>query len=112
MADLNIEVEIPGFWDDLARATETMKNKKALENKLGEYDQCAELLEEIELSMEMAAEADDDELAQEAVQNFGKLETLLEELNIKNLLTGEYDTNNAILSIHPGAGGLDAQDWG
>jgi len=70
-------VEIPGFWDDLSRATDTMKKKKALENKLGEYKQCAELKEEIELSMEMAAEADDEELAQEAVQNFEKLEALL-----------------------------------
>ena len=109
--DLNFEVNTPGFWDDMERAQATMKKKGALERKLGQYTDCEERLSEIELLIEMADEANDDELADEAIEAFGRLSEDMEAIRIRTLLTEEYDTNNAILSIHPGAGGVDAQDW-
>ncbi len=111
LEDINYEVETPGFWDDIERAGKTMKEKKRLESEIGGYDDCRETLAEIELTIDMAEEAGDQELADEASESFAKLEARIEDLRIQTLLTEEYDTSPAIVAIHSGAGGLDAQDW-
>lgn len=106
-----METEIPGFWDDPVRAQKTMKEKKQVENMLGEYNDSARLLSDIEILIEMAEEAGDDELAEEAIDTHRTFVEFVDRLMLKTLLTEEYDANNAIFSIHPGSGGLDAQDW-
>jgi peptide chain release factor 2 len=88
-----------------------MKQKGELERKLKQYTDCESELEEIELMCEMADEGEDEELADEAAQRFDALRASMEELRLKTLMTDEYDGNNAILSIHPGAGGIESQDW-
>ncbi len=100
-----------GFWDDMERAHKTSRQKSALDKKLASYTDLTDSFEEIKLLSEMAEEANDEELAEEAIEKFKKLEEDIEVLKLQTLLTGEYDSNNAILSIHAGAGGTEAKDW-
>jgi peptide chain release factor 2 len=93
------------------RAQKRTRLKAQLEKSLDEYDELARLLEETEALTEMAEESDDDEFADEALDNYKKFTALAEDLRIRTLLTEEYDSNNAIVTIHPGTGGTDAQDW-
>ncbi len=111
LADLKIEMETEGFWNDIERAQKRMKLKGQLENSLREFEELAELLNETEVLVEMAEESEDDEFANEALENQKKFRALAEDLRIRTLLTEEYDENNAIVTIHPGTGGTDAQDW-
>lgn len=111
LKDLELEVALPGFWDDLERAQKTTKEKGLLEKRVKEWDDSRKEIEEISLLVDMADEESDAELEKEAIDRFAKLEKYLENLRLKTLLCGEYDANNAILSIHPGAGGTEAKDW-
>lgn len=104
-------MNINGFWDDMARAQKTSRQKSALDKKLAAYTSLVDAFEEIKLLSEMAEEGDDSELSEEAVEKFEKLEKDIETLSLQTLLTGEYDANNAIISIHSGAGGTEAKDW-
>lgn len=108
---MTAETETPGFWDDPERAQTTMKEKKRVENKLEEYTNSERLLSDVEVLIEMAVEAGDESLADEAIENHEMFVGRVEDLILKTLLTEEYDAENAIFSIHPGSGGLDAQDW-
>ena len=104
LADINFEIETPGFWDDVDRANGLLKEKGIVEKSIAEYKECesglSDALEFIELG--------ELEMADECYKAF--LEKS-EELELKTLLSGEYDKNNAILKINSGTGGLDAQDW-
>ena len=111
LKDLDLEVAMDGFWDDLERAQKTTRHKSALEKKLSSYTDLEDGFEEIKLLVEMAEESSDGELGNEAIAKFKKLQDDMEKLRLSTLLTGEYDANNAILSIHPGAGGTEAKDW-
>ena len=108
---MNYESGLPGFWDDQERAQKTIKERGALESDLGEYDACSRLLSDARILMEMAEEAEDEDSAKEALQTFEAFREKAEEVNIRALLSDEYDPNNALVNIHPGAGGVDAQDW-
>ena len=101
-------METEGFWDELERAQKTLQEKKNLENRLASFEECESMLEDIELAESMS---EDPEMAAEAEEKSHELEKKLETIEISLLLNGEYDKNNAILSIHPGAGGLESQDW-
>ena len=85
-----------------------MQEKKSLENKLASFEDCEAMLEEIELAESMS---EDPDMAEEAERLSAELDKKMESIHIGLLLNGEYDKNNAILSIHPGAGGLESQDW-
>ncbi|NCB42438.1 MAG: peptide chain release factor 2 [Clostridia bacterium] len=111
LKDLTVETETQGFWDDPERAQQTMKEKKRVENELGEFTDSKRLLSDVEVLIEMALEEEDEELAEEAIHIHTKFIEQVEALMLKTLLTEEYDAENAIFSIHPGSGGLDAQDW-
>lgn len=100
-----------GFWDDPEAAQKLMKEKKSLEDRIGEISGLENSMEELELMVEMAEEAEDEELAKEAEALTEKLSSSLEDLRLRTLLNGKYDRNNAIISVHAGSGGTDAQDW-
>jgi peptide chain release factor 2 len=82
-----------------------------LKNKLGHYQNLNSQVDEIEVMMELALEGDGEDLVQEAGQAIGALRKDVDALELETLMRGEYDTCNAILSLHAGAGGTEAQDW-
>ncbi len=92
-----------------------MQEMGKLKNKLDSYMCIHNLLEECELLLQLSADGADDaeaqELLAEAEQSFRQAEKALDEEELKLLFSGPYDDKNAILAIHPGAGGLEAQDW-
>ena len=108
---LETQITDEGFWNDPEAAQKIMKEKKSLEDKLAELVQYRSMLEDLELMVDMAEEGEDDALASEAEETFAKLEGDLEQLRLRTLLNVKYDKNNAIISVHAGSGGTDAQDW-
>jgi peptide chain release factor 2 len=101
----------PGFWDDMDRATRISAEAHRVEAKLSHYAGLTARAEDIEVMMELAEEENDASMAGEIKEEMEKLTEELEALKLTTLLTGEYDGNNCILSLHAGAGGTEAQDW-
>ena len=99
------------FWNDPEAAQKIMKEKKSIDDSLAELDGLTGDMEELQLLCEMAEEENDEELASEAATAAASLKAGLEQLKIKTLLGDKYDRNNAIIQVHAGSGGTDAQDW-
>lgn len=100
-----------GFWNDVEKAQTIMQKSKALKDQIDEYDAILEKISDVEVMIELLEEEEELYLYEEISRSLGEIEESVSELKIKTLLSGEYDGNNAILSIHAGAGGLEAQDW-
>ncbi|MFP4519551.1 MAG: peptide chain release factor 2 [Oceanicaulis sp.] len=109
--ELNAKAENPAIWDDPSNAQALMKERNKLESAMTEVGEIeAELSDNLELA-EMA-EADGDEgLFAEALAALQKLKARAGKAELQALLSGEADSNDAYLEIHPGAGGTEAQDW-
>lgn len=101
----------PDFWDDPAKASATSKEVDALKSEVEEYDTLATDLDDLEVLQEMAAEAQDASLIPELDELLDKVREGVQHLELGMLLSEEYDANNAILTLHAGAGGTEAQDW-
>jgi len=108
---INKKTEEDGFWDDHENAQKLLKEKKSVESKINEYEELAREFEDIGVLIEMAQEEEDESMIPEIQKAYEDYKKKAEELRIKTLLNGEYDGNNAIISIHAGSGGTDAQDW-
>lgn len=101
----------PEFWDDREGAEKTARRKSELESEIQLYDEVEAFLEEAAILLELAAEADDQDSRCEASEKFSQVKGALEKAELRQLLGGEYDSSDAILSINSGAGGTDACDW-
>ena len=108
---LEAESAQEGFWNDLERSQKVHQRMRQLQNKIVRQEKLLGEWEDLTVLCEMGQEADDPDLLQELKDGFAALEQKVEESRLTTLLTGEYDANNAILTIHPGAGGTEAQDW-
>ena len=111
VAELEAKTAEEGFWSDLENSQKVLQRTKQLKNKLESHQRLVGQWEDLTTLVEMAMEEDDESLLPEVSEGFSRLEGALEEANLATLLTGEYDASNAILSLHPGAGGTEAQDW-
>lgn len=108
---LEEETMSEGFWNDSSKAQDTVKKMNGYKEKLEEYNSLESLIEDSVMILELSESSDDESFISELKENIKTLEVKLEEFKLKTLLSGEYDENNAIVSIHAGAGGLEAQDW-
>jgi peptide chain release factor 2 len=97
------------FWNDVNRAKEISQEAKVIDNKLDSYNTLKARIEEVELLAELSE--DDDNLANELLKEIDQLKKDIDATKIDVMLSGEYDGNDAILSLHTGVGGTDAQDW-
>ncbi|QNL44151.1 peptide chain release factor 2 [Oscillibacter hominis] len=111
IARLEEETAQDGFWNDLERSQKVQQRLKQLKNKVGRQEKLIGEWEDLKTLVEMALEEDDESLLPELTDGYAKLETKVEEARLETLLSGEYDSNNAILTLHAGAGGTEAQDW-
>ena len=99
------------FWNDSKDSTKILSKIKQLKSKCTEYNKIKnEIIDLMELT-ELANIESDTEVAKEIIKNTKKTEKDFEKLQLQTLLSGKYDTNNAIVTIHPGAGGTESQDW-
>lgn len=101
----------PDFWDKPEEAQQIMQKITVLRSKIDRFNELKTMLEDAETLYEMAKEENDDSLLNEAAQALEPAMQALEAFELETLLNGKYDRNNAIISIHPGAGGTESQDW-
>ena len=111
IAELEAESAKDGFWNDLDRSQKVQKRMKQLQQKCEKYEKLCSTWDDLMVICEMALEENDDSMLAELESDYARLEGDLEAMRLSTLLSGEYDANNVILSIHPGAGGTEAQDW-
>ena len=110
-ARLEDETAQDGFWNDLERSQKVQQRLKQLQNKITRQEKLLSSWEDLTVLCEMGQEADDAEILEELKAEFAILEEKVEETRMTTLLSGEYDSSNAILQFHAGAGGTEAQDW-
>ena len=103
--------EAPGFWDNPEKSQQIVMKTKTTEHKLETYAKMLSSWEDMVTICEMAAEEDDDSMLDELKEVYEKLAADMERCRLQTLLTGTYDSNNALVSFHSGAGGTEAQDW-
>jgi peptide chain release factor 2 len=102
---------VPGFWDDPQAAQAVMGKISALRDDIKQYDDAVALYGDAESAEELAQEADDEETAAYAAELLCQLSASLDELELTSWFTGEFDHGDAIVTIKPGQGGYEAQDW-
>lgn len=108
---LESQAAADGFWDDVENSQKILMQTSKLKSKIEDYDKLCGTYEDAETLILMGDEAEDLSLVEEASEY---IETFITEFNsqrLATLLTGEYDSNSAILTFHAGAGGTEAQDW-
>ena len=103
--------EAPGFWDNAEKSQQVVMKVKTTENKISTYEGMVSSWEDLMTICEMAAEEDDDSMLDELKEGFESLSADMERCRLQTLLTGTYDSNNAMVSFQAGAGGTEAQDW-
>jgi peptide chain release factor 2 len=101
----------PGFWDDQARATRLTKQASDIRADIEAYEKAHALLEDAKVADELAHLEEDESLYEEAVGALAELARRIDELELASWFTGELDHGDAIVSVNPGQGGLEAQDW-
>ena len=100
-----------GFWDDAKNTTIVLSELKQCQNKLNKYKKIRENLQNLIDLNELLTQEEDTELINELLTNTHQLQKEIDKLEIETLFSGKYDKNNAIITIHPGAGGTESQDW-
>ena len=99
------------FWDDAKHAAKIQKEKTQLQRKLDKYNIAKDAVDDALELYDMAKEEGDEESIEGLFEDAPNLQDQIRNMEIEVLLSGESDANNAILSIHPGAGGTESQDW-
>jgi peptide chain release factor 2 len=101
----------PNFWDDQQEAQKIINESNALKEMVNGYRELESQQEDLEVTYELAKEENDQELKEELEAELEGFTEKLNEYELQLLLNGPYDANNAILELHPGAGGTESQDW-
>lgn len=99
-----------GFWDDVQKAQEVTQEAKRVKDKIDKFKSLNQRIDDVEVLKELMEE-NDQETAQEIISEVKALSKEIDALKIETILSGEYDRNDAILTLHTGVGGSDANDW-
>lgn len=111
LKELENITNLPDFWQTPEKSTPVLTKMKVIQNKLDKYNKIEAELLNIENLNDLLILEYDEELSEELIANTKNLEKEIDKLEIQTLLSGKYDRNNAILTLHPGAGGTESQDW-
>ena len=116
--DMNKEIEVleaqtaeDGFWNDLANSQKVQQRISQLKNKVGAYNALENEYNDTLVLIELSNEEEDLDMFDECKAGVDGFVSKLEAMTLSTLLSGEYDSKNAILTFHAGAGGTEAQDW-
>ncbi|MEJ7728109.1 MAG: peptide chain release factor 2 [Polyangiaceae bacterium] len=101
----------PGFWNDQAKAQKTLRQRAQAEAKLELADKLGRQIDDVREYLELGAAENDDSVLADAATQVQALDARLRQAELQRMLSGPADGSNAIVSIHPGAGGTDAKDW-
>ena len=111
IAELKKTQEEDGFFNDMGRVQSVGTELRALEDKIERYTSLTSQFDDVCLLIDLSNEANDISNVDEVVSELDDIEKKANELSLELLLKGKYDANNAILMLHSGAGGTEAQDW-
>lgn len=111
IAELEYKMGEPAFWDDAENAQKLSTELNGLKENVENYENMQHQYEETQLLWEMGMEDGDEDVCADVENEIKKLLNQLEKMELEILLSGKYDANNAILTLHAGAGGTEAQDW-
>jgi len=111
LKELTRLLEAPDFWNNQSKANATLKEKAAIERSLKDMDSFAGRMSDLEAMVELASEEGGEAMVADLDRDMAAIRADIAKAEISALLSGEHDMVNAIVSIHPGAGGVEAQDW-
>lgn len=99
------------FWDDAEHSAKVIKETKVLKSTIDTFNRLQTLYDDVETLIEMGYEEPDESIVDEVKETYEQLKVGLDEMTVSTLLSEEYDKDNAILTIHAGAGGTESCDW-
>ena len=111
LEELDMRAAAPGFWDDMEKAQQVTQRAANLKDAIERYEQMVTEYHDTLTLIELADEEGDLSLLEECTAGVEHVEAEIEAQRLATLLTGEYDSHNAILTFHAGSGGTEAQDW-
>ena len=100
-----------GFWDDQNRAQKILRERTSAQETIDSFAKMTQEIVAMEELLEMAVEESDEETLEEVASEIPGMTKVIRELELKRMLSGAEDGSDAIVQIHPGAGGVDAMDW-
>jgi len=101
----------PGFWDNQEESQKVNQSLSGLKERVSSFDVLRGICEDTQVLLELGREEDDQDVAQEVQAEVKRLTRMVEDMELEVLLSGPYDRGNAIIALHAGAGGTEAQDW-
>ncbi|WP_404454277.1 peptide chain release factor 2 [Virgibacillus necropolis] len=111
IGELELEMTAGDFWDDPQVAQKVINETNGIKESVTSFEALEERVENLEVSHELVKEEQDSELFQELEKELAALRTDINQFELQMLLSEPYDANNALLELHPGAGGTESQDW-
>ena len=109
--ELEQKTMVPNFWDDAENSSKILRELKQIKDTIEEYENLQVALEDAIMLADMGIEENDESVVNEVLAEVDRIVEIAERMRLETLLSGEYDSCNAIVSFHPGAGGTEAQDW-
>lgn len=99
------------FWNDSKNSSKILSQIKTIKNKTNEYKRLENEITNLQELTELVEMELDEEIVKDILKNTNKLQKEIEKFEVTTFLSGKYDNNDAIITIHPGAGGTESQDW-
>ncbi|WP_246578154.1 peptide chain release factor 2 [Clostridium frigoris] len=111
LKEYEFKMQESSFWEDITKAQQITKLAKGIKDRIDRYNLLISKIEDLEMLTQLSSEEEDDSALEEIKVELKDLVHIADQFRLEILLSGTYDKNNAILTLHTGAGGSDAQDW-